>query len=118
MIGGAIGAWFRYVLGVQLMKRDVLAKFGIPSAILIINGIGSFFLGWGIAFFAQEGKEGLTYLIAGWTIGLCGSLTTFSTFSMEMIELLRTKRRKAAFFYLTSTLLLSFVGFLIGYSLA
>jgi CrcB protein len=117
MMGGAIGAWLRYALGVRLSKSAMLTRLGIPSAILIINGIGSLLLGWGIAFWEEGGNGGFASLIAGWTIGFCGSLTTFSTFGMEMIELLRKKRKAAAFAYLTATLLLSFIGFLIGYNL-
>ena len=86
--GGFLGAMFRY--GVSL----AFAGSGFPIATLVVNVVGSFVIG----------------LLAGWVetgaleeahrqflvIGLLGALTTFSTFSLETLYLLRAGSYVAA----------------------
>jgi CrcB protein len=85
-VGGALGAIARYQLGGWVMAR---AGPGFPWGTLVINVSGSFVLG----FFATLTLERFVvarpwfYLVA---IGFLGAYTTFSTFSLETMNLLMT----------------------------
>ena len=76
-IGGAIGAVFRYVLGNQI---SVIFGTNFPFSILIINVIGSFFMGMAIESFSlfSISNEPLQKFF---TVGILGAFTTFSMFS-------------------------------------
>ena len=79
--GGFLGATLRY--GVTLG----LARFAFPVATLAVNVVGSFALGW-LAGVLERGEPG-----SGWrpflSIGLLGALTTFSTFSLEVVHFMK-----------------------------
>ncbi len=63
----------------------------IPPGTLASNLIGAYVIGLGVAFFA-----GYPAMPAEWRLlivtGFCGGLTTFSTFSAELVTLLRDGR--------------------------
>ncbi len=84
-IGAACGGVFRYWVTNAVQKvSPVLFPFGT----LFVNFIGSFLLGVIIFYLdAQELISPQTKLFL--TIGFCGGLTTFSTFSYETFALLR-----------------------------
>ena len=82
-LAGAVGALARY--GLVLL----IASFGtspFPVATLLINLIGSFLLGWLTHRFLQAGKPSPQIVTIIGT-GMIGSFTTFSTFSVETIQL-------------------------------
>ena len=72
---------------------------------LIINIIGSFLIGYLIVMLENKSfsQDFLKYFLI---IGILGSFTTFSTFSLETIELLVDKKFLLAFFYIFLSLLL------------
>ncbi len=77
--GGAVGALSRYAISVFIISPW-------PIATLLVNIIGSFILGI-LTGYAFKKK------IAGWLkavigTGFCGGLTTMSTFSKEVVQLL------------------------------
>lgn len=81
MIGGFLGAILRFALGEWVYTIN-----GFPLDTLIINLMGCFFLGWFLTCVSQKKKISPEYtLIVG--TGLIGSFTTFSTFSLETINL-------------------------------
>ena len=86
-LGAALGALLRWVLGDKL---NVLFPT-IPPGTLVANLIGAYVVGVAIAFFASY-----TALAPEWRLliitGFCGGLTTFSTFSAELIPLLQQGR--------------------------
>lgn len=83
-IGGGVGALARWVLSYQLN-----AYFpAIPPGTLASNVIGGYIVGVAIAFFAARpdiAPEWRLFIITGF----CGGLTTFSTFSAEVVMLLQ-----------------------------
>jgi CrcB protein len=83
-VGAAIGALLRWWLS---SKLNALFP-SIPPGTLASNLIGAYVIGAGIAFFA-----GYPAIPAEWRLlivtGFCGGLTTFSTFSAELVALLR-----------------------------
>lgn len=82
-IGGVVGAGLRWAL---LASVDA-GRF--PWPVFLVNVLGSIALG---ALLAEEVARPSARLLlhdAG-AIGFCGGLTTFSTFSIEIVELLRS----------------------------
>jgi CrcB protein len=83
-LGSAAGALFRWVLG---LKLDALFP-SIPPGTLAANLIGGYIIGLAIALFAD-----IPDIAPEWRLliitGFCGGLTTFSTFSAEVVALLQ-----------------------------
>ncbi|SDP74489.1 camphor resistance protein CrcB [Litchfieldia salsa] len=112
-IGGAIGAVLRYLLGFILMKR--FTNPPIPVAMVIVNLIGSFTLGAVLALsFDSKIIPPVHQLLV---IGFLGAFTTFSTFSMEAIELFQKKQYRKMLSYISITIFGSIGFFSIGYLL-
>jgi fluoride exporter len=100
MIGGALGAGCRYMIG-QAVARHTLSAF--PWATLGINIIGSFLMGLIIAWFARGEMSDHARLFLA--VGLLGGFTTFSSFSMEFWMLFeRGQSVQAAGYVLASTI--------------
>ena len=79
----------------------------------IINIIGSFLIGYIIVLLENKSfsQDFLKYFFI---IGVLGSFTTFSAFSLETIELLANKKYLIAFFYIFSSLFLCLLFTFIG----
>ena len=86
-IGAGLGALLRWWLGLTLNSYFP----SIPPGTLAANLIGGYIVGVAIAFFAAS-----TALAPEWRLfvitGFCGGLTTFSTFSSEIVDLLQPGR--------------------------
>lgn len=85
--GAALGALLRWQLGATLNNLFPT----IPPGTLAANVIGGYLIGVAIAFFAQHPS-----LAPEWRLliitGFLGGLTTFSTFSAEVVTLLQQGR--------------------------
>ena len=85
--GAACGALLRWQLGVRL---NSLLPF-LPLGTLAANLIGGYIIGFAIAYLAQAPN-----LAPEWRLliitGFCGGLTTFSTFSAEVVTSLQEGR--------------------------
>jgi CrcB protein len=91
-IGASVGALLRWWLGAQLNNLFP----AVPPGTLAANLIGCYISGIAIAFFASY-----TAIAPEWRLlvitGFCGGLTTFSTFSAEIVTLLQQGRSLWAF---------------------
>jgi len=86
-LGAAIGALLRWQLGIRLNS----AFPAMPPGTLSANLLGGYIIGLAIAYFAQAPEispEWRLFLVTGF----CGGLTTFSTFSAEVVTLLQEGR--------------------------
>ena len=89
VLAGAIGAVLRYGTATALAGRT---RF--PYAVLVVNTVGSAIGGAALAL-AEAGVLSADLRLIILT-GFCGGLTTFSTFSVETIELVLAGRRRVA----------------------
>ena len=96
--GGALGALARW------MATAALPDGRIPWAVLLVNVIGSALLG---LVLVEEWSDPRARLVlrdfAG--IGFCGGMTTFSTFAVDVVNLVDAGRATAAAAYVAATLL-------------
>ncbi|WDH76390.1 fluoride efflux transporter CrcB [Exiguobacterium marinum] len=113
-LAGAVGALARYGLGLLV---DSFETSPFPVATLFINLIGSFLLGWLTHRFLHAGKPSPQIVTIVGT-GMIGSFTTFSTFSVETIQLVENDHAllAVAYVFLSITLGLwsSWFGYRIG----
>lgn len=87
-IGGSCGAVARHSLGAFVLRHE---KYGFPLGTLLINLTGSLLLG---VLTGLQPSQSVSMLLCD---GFCGAFTTFSTFSLESVQLIRGHaRRKAA----------------------
>ena len=108
--GASVGAWLRWGLSHWLNPR--LAQF--PLGTLVANLIGGYLVGVAVAYFTEN-----TSLAPEWRLliitGFLGGLTTFSTFSAEVVLLLQEDRLATAvvlaLVHLAGSLLLTVLGF-------
>ena len=81
--GAAFGAWLRWGLSMWLNP-----KFPVwPLGTLVSNLVGGYLIGLAIAFFLERPGLAPEWRLFAIT-GLLGGLTTFSTFSAEVTQLL------------------------------
>jgi fluoride exporter len=100
LVAGAVGAVLRYAL-----SRAFPVRPGhLPGGILIVNVVGSALAGGLIGLAERAALDGDLRLIL--VTGFCGGLTTFSTWTVETIELLDGGRWRAAILNVVLTLVL------------
>ncbi|MFD3447859.1 fluoride efflux transporter CrcB [Microbacteriaceae bacterium 4G12] len=113
-IAGIAGALLRYALG--LIVHETWTH-SFPLATWIINMTGSFILAF-LTTYIFRMKRMPPYAIAAIGTGFIGSYTTFSTFSVETIQLLQANHVVTAGGYIVGSLvgglLMSFIGFEVG----
>jgi CrcB protein len=108
-VGASLGALLRWGLG--LVLNGLFPT--IPPGTLAANLVGGYLVGLAIAFFATY-----TAIAPEWRLlvitGFCGGLTTFSTFSAELVGLLQQGRAAwalaAAAAHLAGSVLMTFAG--------
>lgn len=100
LVAGAVGAVLRYAL-----SRAFPVRPGhLPGGILIVNVLGSGLAGALIGFAERaELTDDLRLILV---TGFCGGLTTFSTWTVETIELFDGGRWRAAILNVIVTLVL------------
>ncbi|MDP1610411.1 MAG: fluoride efflux transporter CrcB [Sulfuritalea sp.] len=86
-LGSALGAVLRWGLGTRLNSLFP----DIPPGTLAANLIGGYIVGVAVAWFAQAPDIAPEWRLLIIT-GFCGGLTTFSTFSAEVVTLLQQGR--------------------------
>lgn len=98
-LGGALGSVARYLIGVTMLR-----SWGPtwPWGTLVVNVAGSLAIGFLFAWFASRPVTDTVRF--GLVTGVLGGFTTFSAFSMETLELLRTLGPGSALAYVAVTL--------------
>nr|WP_254170886.1 MULTISPECIES: fluoride efflux transporter CrcB [Pseudomonas] len=112
ILGGSAGCVLRWVLGLRLNSLFS----GMPMGTLLVNLIGGFIIGIAMAVFMKWPN-----LDPAWrlliTTGFCGGLTTFSTFSAEVVSMLMHGRigwaMATVLTHVLGSLLMTFAGVLL-----
>lgn len=99
-VGGGLGSLMRFALGTLLAP---IAGF-FPWATLAANALAAIVIAWLFASNVKEGNEFMWQLAA---VGFCGGLSTFSTFSMETVQMMRSGQTVLALVYMALSVLLS-----------
>tara|TARA_B110000438_G_scaffold85581_1_gene85060 strand:+ start:4147 stop:4524 length:378 start_codon:yes stop_codon:yes gene_type:complete len=87
ILGGSLGALSRFTIGTQM---DKLFNTTFPIGILFVNLLGCFFIGLIMSAFQNKLmiNDNLKIFLI---VGFLGSLTTFSTFAFDNLNLLTFK---------------------------
>lgn len=113
MLGGALGTVFRYQLS-SWVQQTFLSTF--PYGILFVNLLGSFVIGlcWSLSEALNFSPNFKLFLFTG----LIGGFTTFSSFMLDAMLLLKAGEYKIAFSYIIVSNILGlsavFLGYLLG----
>lgn len=86
-IGGALGCLLRWFLGITLNGLYPT----LPPGTLVVNLLGGYLIGLSVAFFGAYPEVAPEWRLLIIT-GFLGGLTTFSTFSMEVVFLIQAQR--------------------------
>ena len=99
-VGGALGCWLRWLLGIGL--NPLLSNMLLGT--LAANLTGGFLIGMAVEYFVHHDSlppELRLFVI----VGFLGGLTTFSSFSSEAVELLADRELGWAFILVATHLL-------------
>ncbi len=107
--GSAVGGVLRMLL-VSFTDTRITSSF--PAGVLAVNVIGSFVFGVAVRYGLNGGMSDMTRLLI--TTGLCGGFTTFSAFSMDIIDGLERGRSAMVTTYVMASLLLGVGAMLAG----
>ena len=110
--GGALGASLRFII--SSICKVYFPYF--PIGTLIVNVIGSFFIGLLVSYLNSKEISELffKYFLI---IGLLASFTTFSAFSIETIELIKAGKVSLSFIYILLSFTLTIFAASLGLSL-
>ena len=112
--GGALGAVFRYLVSNGV--HTFLSR-GFPFGTLTVNVVGSFIMGVCYVWLIERlslSSEWRAFII----VGLLGAFTTFSTFSIETLELLLSNHFAKALLNIVASVFLCILGSWLGVILA
>ena len=111
-VGAVCGAFLRY----KMAESPLVVLGGLPLNVLIVNSIGSFILGvFSVLSVTLNLDPRYSFLFA---IGFCGSLTTMSSFALEVNNLIDNKQFVFAMINIFANVGLSIVSVLGGRVLA
>lgn len=109
LAGGAIGTVLRFGVSTWV-QRSMLYSF--PFGILSVNVIGSFLIGfcWSIAEYTNTSANVRIFLFTG----LFGGFTTFSSFALDTMSLMKTGEYKLAFLNILASNMLGLIAVFLG----
>jgi CrcB protein len=112
--GGGVGSLLRYGLG-RWINNTIISEF--PYGTFVVNLAGCFLIGF-IMFSTELDKEHVQQWRLLLATGLCGGFTTFSSFSIENVQLINDGRAMTALLYVFASvcmgLLATYLGLLAG----
>lgn len=110
-LGAAVGAPARYLIDRAVQSRHDTV---MPWGTMLVNVIGSVVLG--VLLGAAVGRDLPAPLVLGVGTGLCGALTTYSTFSYETLRLFEDGARLHSVLNVLISLLAGLGAAVVGYA--
>jgi CrcB protein len=115
-IGGALGTAARFWLANTMA---VLTGTEFPWGTLLINVLGSFVISFFGMLTGNSARFAVSYETRIFvTVGLCGGFTTFSSFSLQTIDLIRTGQPGRALLYIAASVILCLGACALGFAAA
>lgn len=108
-LGGFAGSVCRYLISVAMLP--LIPQDGIPWHTLLVNVVGSLLIGFLLAAEVQGHWHSLG------VVGFCGGFTTFSTFSLELLRMIRAGHYPTAASYVGLSLAFSLAAVAFGFYL-
>lgn len=109
-LGGGAGAVARYAAGILCLNT---LKTNLPVATFCVNIVGCFIIGFLYIFFMEKLQVHPAVKFA-LTVGFCGGLTTFSTFSLELFEMIQNSQFLHAFLYVLFSVIIGIIAVYLG----
>ena len=109
-LGGGLGSIIRLII------NRLIPSESFPYSTLTVNMVGSFLIGLTISYLINSNmlKSDYYYFLV---VGICGGLTTFSAFSIENFNFIKSNETFNSFIYIfisvSLCVLLAYLGFLI-----
>lgn len=115
MVGGALGTLLRYAMSVWALPFSQ----NLPWGTIVINILGSFL----IAFFGTLTLAGGRFPVSDnmrlfVMVGFCGGYTTFSSFSLQTLDLMRAGALSRAAINIVASVILCLGAVALGHALA
>lgn len=107
-LGGGLGSLARYLLGLSLPAR------AFPSGTFCANVLGCLLIGYLAETLVRDNAALRAFCITGF----CGGFTTFSTFSLDIVQRWQAGHYALSALYLTASLVCSIAAVLAGMTLA
>jgi fluoride exporter len=114
-VGSALGGLLRYAI----TRMTLSISSGVPYGTILINVLGSFVIGYFGTLTLQSGKyavsdNGRLFVM----VGICGGFTTFSSFSLQTFDLVRSGAWGKALANIVLSVVLCLTAVAVGHRLA
>jgi CrcB protein len=115
-VGGALGSMARFWLA-NAMALATGTEF--PWGTLLINIVGSFVISFFGSLTGSWPRFAVPYEMRVFvTVGICGGFTTFSSFSLQTVELVKTGQTGRAMLYVAASVILCMGACALGFAAA
>lgn len=115
MIGGALGTLARYLISVLALP----ISGNLPWGTILINIVGSFVIGFFGTLTLASGRFPMSEPMRLFVmVGVCGGFTTFSSFSLQTLDLLRSGETLRAAINIVASVVLCVTAVAVGHAAA
>jgi fluoride exporter len=116
-VGSALGGLLRFIISKLALSFDI--STGFPIGTVFINVLGSFIIGYFGTLTLHSGKYPASDNVRLFVmVGICGGFTTFSSFSLQTFDLVRSGAWGRALANITLSVVLCLTAVAAGHRLA